>query len=175
LNTNDIEAGKDEFDRRDGLRRWLADHALIAPADVVTGEDAIRVRGFREALRVLLAARDGAGVSADIQLALELTASDAPLAVRFGSDGSTRVESSAPGVDGALGRLLGVIHRASIDETWERLRVCANDRCRWAYYDHSRNRAGRWCTMLVCGGREKARTFRGKERLRSTSGFRAAT
>lgn len=166
LNTNDIEAAQDEFNRRDGLRRWLVDHALISPADVVKRDDVLRVVGFREAIRDLLAARDGAEASADFQVALDLSASDARLAVQFGSDGSTRLESSVPGVVGAIGRLLAVIHRASIDKTWERLRVCANDHCRWVYYDHSRNRAGRWCTMLVCGGRDKARTFRGREKLR---------
>ncbi|MER7367820.1 CGNR zinc finger domain-containing protein [Nonomuraea wenchangensis] len=36
--------------------------------------------------------------------------------------------------------------------------LLVNDRCQWAFYDHSRSRTGRWCSMRVCGHRvEQAR------------------
>jgi predicted RNA-binding Zn ribbon-like protein len=44
--------------------------------------------------------------------------------------------------------------------TFERLKICRNDECQWAFYDHSRNRSGVWCTMAVCGNRMKGRAFR---------------
>ena len=44
--------------------------------------------------------------------------------------------------------------------TWERLKVCRNDECQWAFYDHSRNHSGAWCTMAICGNRMKGRAFR---------------
>jgi predicted RNA-binding Zn ribbon-like protein len=44
-----------------------------------------------------------------------------------------------------------------LDGTWRRLKVCPGDHCGWAFYDHSRNQTGRWCSMSVCGGRAKAR------------------
>jgi predicted RNA-binding Zn ribbon-like protein len=43
------------------------------------------------------------------------------------------------------------------DRSWSRLKVCPGEHCGWAFYDHSRNQAGRWCSMAVCGGRAKAR------------------
>ena len=42
------------------------------------------------------------------------------------------------------------------DGTWGRLKACAEDGCRWAFYDASRNQSGRWCSMAVCGNRPRA-------------------
>ncbi|MFC6087750.1 CGNR zinc finger domain-containing protein [Saccharothrix lopnurensis] len=38
-----------------------------------------------------------------------------------------------------------------------RLRACANDECRLFLLDRSRANRARWCSMAVCGNREKAR------------------
>ncbi|WP_137230961.1 CGNR zinc finger domain-containing protein [Streptomyces sp. BPSDS2] len=38
-----------------------------------------------------------------------------------------------------------------------RLRPCANDTCRLFLLDRSRANRARWCSMAVCGNREKAR------------------
>ncbi|MEU5998345.1 CGNR zinc finger domain-containing protein [Streptomyces sp. NPDC047197] len=38
-----------------------------------------------------------------------------------------------------------------------RLRPCANDACRLFLLDRSRANRARWCSMAVCGNREKAR------------------
>jgi predicted RNA-binding Zn ribbon-like protein len=49
-----------------------------------------------------------------------------------------------------------------------RLRICANDECRWLFYDTSRTSRRRWCDMTTCGNRAKARRHR--ERLRKPHG-----
>jgi predicted RNA-binding Zn ribbon-like protein len=63
--------------------------------------------------------------------------------------------------------LSSAIVEATIAGTWERLKVCRDDECRWAFYDHSKNARGAWCTMRVCGNRAKARAYR--ERQRTTA------
>ena len=75
-------------------------------------------------------------------------------------DGSVTIEPCRPGVDGALGRLLGIVAEAQKEGTWSRLKACPWDTCRWAFYDHSRNRSGVWCNMAVCGNRAKVRSYR---------------
>jgi predicted RNA-binding Zn ribbon-like protein len=40
------------------------------------------------------------------------------------------------------------------------MRVCPNPDCRWMFYDHSKNRSGRWCQMAECGNRAKVRAYR---------------
>ena len=37
-----------------------------------------------------------------------------------------------------------------------RLKRCADDGCSWFFYDASRNRSRRWCSMSTCGNRAKA-------------------
>jgi hypothetical protein len=62
--------------------------------------------------------------------------------------------------DTVLASLLGAVAEAVASGTWDRLKICRNPECRWAYYDHSRNRSRAWCSMAVCGNRAKARAFR---------------
>jgi predicted RNA-binding Zn ribbon-like protein len=45
-----------------------------------------------------------------------------------------------------------------------RLKVCADDGCRFAFYDESRNRARRWCSHTTCGNRHKVRRYRARRR-----------
>ena len=82
----------------------------------------------------------------------------------FRSDdhGDAVVEPRAGGVDGALGRLLVTIADAQREGTWPRLKACAADDCRYAFYDRSRNRSAVWCDMKVCGNRQKVRSFRSR-------------
>ena len=67
------------------------------------------------------------------------------------------------GCRGALAVLLAGIAEASAQGTWERLKACSAESCQWAFYDRSKNRSGKWCTMEVCGNRMKARTFRQRQ------------
>ena len=88
--------------------------------------------------------------------------------LRFALDEHDRAVSGvhAPGVDGALGGIVAAVHAAAVDWTWPRLKACQKGHCRWAFYDASRNRSSRWCSMAACGAREKARRayHRGKKR-----------
>ena len=79
----------------------------------------------------------------------------------------TVIAAQEAGVAPAIGQLLALIYQAMITGTWQRLKICRNDECRWAYYDRSRNRSGAWCTMAVCGNRMKGRTFRRRRVARS--------
>jgi predicted RNA-binding Zn ribbon-like protein len=46
------------------------------------------------------------------------------------------------------------------DGSWQRLKACRSDTCRWAFVDNARNRSRQWCDMRVCGNRQKARLYR---------------
>ena len=60
--------------------------------------------------------------------------------------------------------MLAIVAASIADGTWERLKACAADDCHWAFYDHTRNRSGRWCSMAVCGNRAKVERFRERAR-----------
>jgi len=56
--------------------------------------------------------------------------------------------------------VLAIVTAAMTDGTWRRLKICANDRCQWAFYDESRARTGKWCSMQICGNRAKQQAWR---------------
>jgi len=87
-------------------------------------------------------------------------AARAGLSLRFLPDGSSRLEPEAAGADAVLGGLLATVTGAMAEGTWERLKACRSDACRWAFYDHAKNRSRTWCSMAVCGNRQKARAYR---------------
>jgi predicted RNA-binding Zn ribbon-like protein len=44
-----------------------------------------------------------------------------------------------------------------------RIRICASEGCGWAFLDQSKNGTRRWCSMKLCGNREKAARFKAKD------------
>jgi predicted RNA-binding Zn ribbon-like protein len=65
-------------------------------------------------------------------------------------------------IDGALARLVEPIVREIATGRPERLRACADEACRWVFYDDSRTGRRRWCDMAVCGNRAKAARHRAR-------------
>lgn len=62
------------------------------------------------------------------------------------------------------GRLLAIIYDAMQADTWARFKCCALPSCGWAYYDSTRSRTKRWCSMKTCGSRHKAREYYKRKR-----------
>ncbi len=76
-------------------------------------------------------------------------------------DGHWRIEYVAR--EQSLDWLLAAIARSAAEIVVEgvhaRLRVCANPQCGLLFYDLSRTRRRRWCSMAVCGNRSKVAAF----------------
>lgn len=161
VNTLDIEQRTERLASPADLDEWLLENDL-AGADVRSRpSDLRRAIAVREALRAILASHtDGERGPEEAWSVLREAAERARLTVRFGESGEALREAEAPGVDGALGRLLGIVHEAIAQGAWERLKACRLDSCAWAFYDHTKNRSGAWCNMDVCGNRAKARSYR---------------
>lgn len=62
--------------------------------------------------------------------------------------------------------LIAVFADSAVSElTGDRLdRVKSCPSCRWLFFDTSRNRSRRWCSMQTCGGRDKALRHYRKQR-----------
>jgi predicted RNA-binding Zn ribbon-like protein len=162
VNTLDVESGADELGTARGVETWLRDVGLL-PTGGVSAPERRRVVALREALRAHLRANNGVSLPREAVAVLDRQSARSRVGVRFGRDGAT-LESAAAGVDGALGRLLAHVARAMADGTWSSLKACRADDCRWAFVDSSRNHSRHWCSMEVCGNRQKARTFRARAR-----------
>lgn len=64
----------------------------------------------------------------------------------------------------ALRAELAAAPKARIKGSWRHLKICPAGDCLWGFYDTSRNHSRRWCSMEVCGNRNKVRAFRGRSR-----------
>ena len=49
------------------------------------------------------------------------------------------------------------------------VRECEGERCSWLFLDTSRNRTRRWCSMIDCGNRAKARRYYAQRRAAQTA------
>lgn len=162
VNTVDHESGTDEFADPEGLERWLRTHGSRGKVERL-GEDDLRdAKRFREALRTVLT--EGSERDRDALAVLDDVGRRARLRVVARPDGAFELAPAGDDLWSALGELLAVAHAAMLDGTWERLKVCAADECRWVFYDASKNRSGAWCSMKTCGNRAKARVHRARQR-----------
>lgn len=162
VNSRDIENDLDLFDGLVVASRWLFDKGLTTELGTVrTDADLQRILALREAVRGLLASdHDHTSPLSRHGGVLGTVAAAGDLSVAVDDTGEVRVVATADGLDGALARIVLIVAAASATGQWQRFKVCSNDVCQWAFWDNSRNRSGRWCTMSVCGNQAKVRAHR---------------
>lgn len=161
VNTLDVEKPADEIGTPEGLRRWLIERDLVQLDAPLPGRyDVDMATGMREGLRDLLEANTGSSLDDACVDCINRVSSVGRLVVRVGDDGRAVLEPDATGIAGALGQIMAAVYTSMTDGSWERLKPCRRETCRWVFYDKSKNRSGTWCSMKVCGNREKAKQFR---------------
>ncbi|HEY6963324.1 MAG TPA: CGNR zinc finger domain-containing protein [Gaiellaceae bacterium] len=160
VNTLDLRPYSEAFETPAQLGAWLEDRGLLAGGARVTKRDLEEAKSVREALRDLMSVQNG--LAADVaaaNAAIDDASCRAEYMLRF-KDGSGRLEATAPGVRGALGRILADVSAAMADGTWPRLKACRAEDCRWAFLDTAKNRSRAWCSMESCGNRAKVQAYR---------------
>jgi predicted RNA-binding Zn ribbon-like protein len=162
VNTRNYFHGGDLLGDTQEATARLAERGLLKEGERVGEAERRRLVGFREGLRKLLLAHNGAAGPELAPGTLNDLVTSATLGVSFGPDGRPVLEPAAEGglVERVIGRLLAEMVRAEAEGRWGRLKACRNEGCRWAFYDASKNGMGRWCNMQVCGARHKMRAYR---------------
>lgn len=161
VNTLDFPAGPDVLEVPEAAARWCESHGLPPVAGV---EEAQRLRAFREALRAALAANNEAVDPAAAWEPMRLFLDSATFSLELRSNRGPALAPAATGSDRTIAALLAIAYEALAAGTWSRLRACRKNTCRFAYYDRSKNGSRAWCSMAVCGNREKAQRRRSRER-----------
>jgi predicted RNA-binding Zn ribbon-like protein len=137
----------DREHEREWLPGWLEEHGLGT-------SELDRALRLREAFRALLHCNNAGG--------------DDPEAIAIVNDAARAVAAQIEDGDvklvgtDALGDVTAIALTSMLDGTWRRLKVCRN--CEWAFYDTSKNRSGSWCSMQLCGNRQKTRAYRARRR-----------
>ena len=166
VNTRNYLQGGDVLGSVEEADRRLAERGLLEMSESV-GEVGRRILvDFREALRVLLQAHNGAAEPETGVEGLNEFAASATLGVQFGADGRPTLGPAAGDgpADRVVALLLAEVFRAEAEGRWGRLKACWNPACRWVFYDASKNGLGRWCNMQLCGARHKMRRYRERQR-----------
>jgi predicted RNA-binding Zn ribbon-like protein len=162
VNTADLEEGTDAIASPDLLRTWIAEHAGEYLPEV-DEQDRLRVLELRESLRALLRANNG-GEAADREpQPLREAAGRSRYRLSFDGAGHLSLAPARADLTGFESRLLLAIERLQSEQAWPRLKACTDDECQWAFYDTTRNRSRTWCSMDVCGNREKTRRYRSRK------------
>jgi predicted RNA-binding Zn ribbon-like protein len=161
VNTVDLEHGREWIEDPAALAAWARERELVPAGTRFQNRDLRKAVELREAFRVLLAANRDRKRDAAALAVLTDAAQEAQLSVVF-VDETPTLEPEAGGIDGLCGRLVSVAVTAMLDGSWARLKACRN--CRWAFFDESKNRSARWCSMSLCGNRLKTRAYRRRQR-----------
>ena len=138
-------------DRSNGsewLPDWLAEHGL-------EGKER-RARDLRETLRALTLANNGVPLGS-----AALTRFNRALRrLSFAIDDTQSPRVGAE--EDALDQLVAIVFEAMLDGSWPRMKSCRN--CCWCFYDYSPNVSATWCSMQICGNRQKTRAYRRRKR-----------
>lgn len=160
VNTLDVETGIDTIASPDELAMWFSEQGLVDDLVEPSDEEHADAVAVREAIRELLLANNGVEAdSAAASKTLEEAGRKTRLGVRF-EEGLPVLAPEGDGASGAIGRIVAAVAELAPTDEWKRLKTCRDEHCRVAFYDQSRNRSRAWCSMEVCGNREKARSFR---------------
>ena len=177
LNTHELESGHliDRLLEPADASRWFVEQGVLhEPAARGWAEDdLVRVRRVRDALREVVDAVVEERHPDEGAVDLVNRALEAGAAPRVELDGRTvrighRHAESA--VDDALASLAAPIVGELASGKPDRFRTCANDTCRWTFYDASPTGRRRWCDMKTCGNRAKAARHRERAKAKAPSG-----
>ena len=177
LNTLELENGAlvERLTSFDVAADWFAEHA-VAERDAVMAlaGDEHRARSLlRRIVGTRTALRDVAHAVAHEETPQPRAVDEVNRALRsrarvelVAAEDGVRLGHSHVGdtVDDILARIAEPIVREIGSGHDDRIRICANDTCRWIFYDESRSGLRRWCDMATCGNRAKARRHREKQR-----------
>ena len=180
VNTVEFEKGvpHDHLTDMPTAVHWLQDHALLhremvtALIDRYAGDEddgplMQRVHKVRSSLRELLDAtvesrppKDSAlrevNKALRTQYLIELVPAPDGVSLDHRHEGDP--------ISGALARLAEAVARELTQGDPERMRVCANDECRWVFRDNSPAGRRKWCDMSSCGNRAKAARHRERQK-----------
>ncbi len=164
-NTFAFEDQEERLVDPESARRWLRESDLATPEAEVGHAELERLVAFRGVIRALLDANLSGEPDRAASAELARLAAAHPVSLIGDRTGALALDlAPAASIDELISQMIGIVFDAQRTSLWSRLKVCAADECRWAFFDASRNRGGTWCQMEVCGNRIKNRAYRRRRR-----------
>ena len=160
------EARRDLIANEDSFAQWLQAAGLHIDRAKSLSALKSEVHSFRETLR---AAFEGLSMQHSLPGAVmaainqRLDAGCAKLHLHQDMSGVRLQEIFDPGTAGPCGVIASDFARFVCNSESARLRRCSNPVCTMVFYDTSKNNTRRWCTMSICGNRDKVARFRARK------------
>lgn len=165
--------GGDQLASAAGLADWLTKRGLLEPGTRLDQTQHQRALDLREGLHAMAFVNNGMAADPDVIEGLNRALRAPGLFVQLEPSERPDFQARHRDLESALACIATIVAVAQIDGRWPRLKACPGEHCGWAFYDHSRNQAGSWCSMSVCGSRAKAREYRKRMRRSRSSSPRA--
>lgn len=150
LNTWSGEMAIDDFKTPESTEQWLRSVELWKGEQQITQQQTQKLIQFRSDLRAWI-------LDSESGQALDTLTSDISFQVTFNMNGEIRFTSTGDSYHKVIGSLVEIISESQKNGTWDRFKCCALPTCGWAFYDSTRSRTKRWCSMQTCGSRHKSR------------------
>jgi predicted RNA-binding Zn ribbon-like protein len=166
VNTREPQVDEESLSSLEQLQEWFAEHQLLPTGARLRSPDLATAISVREGLRTIMLDHAGHRTGPAAMSAYNTALAEVPVRLVY-TDGIHRlVPVHDTPLGHALAQLLEAVRACEQDQTWHRLKVCARDSCRWAFYDASRNQARRWCSMAGCGNHVKMKRAYATRRAR---------
>ncbi|MFD3451972.1 CGNR zinc finger domain-containing protein [Streptomyces sp. NPDC058691] len=166
----------DLLDSVESARQWLdssfavlhqVDPGAPAAPDDLDADGLRHVLSLRDDLRTVLSAHPPEGPPSGA-VAVSVPSIETTAAVTLGAGGA-RLRPQGAGVEAVRSYTLIQLVAASYGGTLRRLKVCANPRCRGAFYDRSKNCSRVWHDVSTCGNTQNVRAYRARLKERGLS------
>lgn len=157
VNSREPQTDLEELTTPAAAVAWFAARGLVDPGALIDAGDLRALVAVREGLRAVLLEHAGHPGDPGALEDLDRRLAAVPVVLTLASGTARLRPRGTRALDHALGAVVDAVRAAGEDGSWPRLKVCARDTCRWAFYDASRNQARRWCSMAGCGNYVKMR------------------
>ena len=171
INTLDLHDGQllEHFVEPADAASWLREHGLIHDAEAIgwAPADLERTRAVRAALKdvVVSVVMEREPTDGSLRLVNEVLDLRPRPALEV-EDGRLRIghrHVASPASESLVPITEAIVEEVATGRP-DRFRICANDRCRWTFFDASPTGRRRWCDMATCGNRAKAARHRARVR-----------
>ena len=182
VNTRHVEDGRVVEDLLRGphdLAGWFREAGVLGRLEAEKwgegpkgGREFRRAIGFRESLRCMVEGAAGGGVVRQEKVeeinGLLRERPGYTQVVRSGDGFEGRFVLERGGAAGGIGRVAESAADLLANGDLSRLKKCENPECTLHFYDTSKNRSRRWCSMAFCGNVMKARAHYRRHRRQET-------
>jgi len=159
VNTRDVEEDTDAIGEPAQMAKWIAERTGEHLSEMRT-DDVQRLQALRESIRGLMHANNGGRMQETDLDPLRGAAERSRFRLAFEPDGGLELTPARADLFGFEASLLLAVEHLQCHDAWPRLKACTDEGCQWAFYDTTRNRSRTWCSMEVCGNREKTKRYR---------------